>query len=136
MLDTSASQAIVVVFLGGVFGRNLNFDRECCILIFFNLVSGTVLHKLACSRLFTGNEVLIFINFFRMHHVLVAGKFFKVKIVEIRVYIRAQIYYRIGICCFSAKHAALKRKSKDWWARNQDIVSEWDDMSICGLLFQ
>ena len=23
--------------------------------------------------------------------------------------------YIIGICCFSAKHAALRRKSKDWW---------------------
>jgi len=31
--------------------------------------------------------------------------------------------YKIGICCFSAKHAALK--SKDWLARNQDNVSEW-----------
>ena len=37
--------------------------------------------------------------------------------------------YKIGICCFSAKHAALRRKSKDWLARNQDNVSEWDDMS-------
>jgi hypothetical protein len=27
---------------------------------------------------------------------------------------------KIGICCFSAKHAALRRKSKDWLARNQD----------------
>ena len=44
--------------------------------------------------------------------------------------------YEIGICCFSAKHAALKKKSKDWLARNQDNVSEWGDMSICGLLFQ
>ena len=26
--------------------------------------------------------------------------------------------YSIGICCFSAKHAALRRKSKDWLARN------------------
>ena len=26
--------------------------------------------------------------------------------------------YKIGICCFSAKHAALMRKSKDWLARN------------------
>ena len=26
--------------------------------------------------------------------------------------------YEIGICCFSAKHAALRRKSKDWLARN------------------
>jgi hypothetical protein len=32
--------------------------------------------------------------------------------------------YKIGICCFSAKHAALRRKSKDWLARNQNNVSE------------
>jgi hypothetical protein len=38
--------------------------------------------------------------------------------------------------CFSAKHTALRRKSKEWLARNQDNVSEWDDMSIRGLLFQ
>jgi hypothetical protein len=41
--------------------------------------------------------------------------------------------YKIGICCFDAKHAALRRKSKDWLARNQDNVSEWGDMSIRGL---
>jgi hypothetical protein len=28
--------------------------------------------------------------------------------------------YNIGICCFSAKDAALRRKSKDWLARNQN----------------
>jgi hypothetical protein len=44
--------------------------------------------------------------------------------------------YKIGICCFSAKHAALKRKSKDWFGRNQNNVSEWSDKSTCGLLFQ
>ena len=44
--------------------------------------------------------------------------------------------YKIGMCCFSAKHAALRRKSKDWLARNWDNVSEWGDMSIRGLLFQ
>jgi hypothetical protein len=44
--------------------------------------------------------------------------------------------YKIGICCFSAKHAALRRKSNDWLARNQDNVSVWGDMSIRGLLFQ
>ena len=32
--------------------------------------------------------------------------------------------YKIGICCFSAKHAALRRKRKDWLARNQNNVSE------------
>ena len=31
--------------------------------------------------------------------------------------------YKIGICCISAKHAALRRKSKDWLARNQDNQS-------------
>jgi hypothetical protein len=31
--------------------------------------------------------------------------------------------YRIGVCCFSAKHTALRRKSKDWLARNRDNVS-------------
>jgi hypothetical protein len=38
--------------------------------------------------------------------------------------------YRICISCFSAKHAVLRRKGKDWLARNQDNVSEWGDMSI------
>ena len=37
--------------------------------------------------------------------------------------------YNIGICCFSTKHAALRSKSKDWLARNQNNVSEWSDMS-------
>jgi hypothetical protein len=37
--------------------------------------------------------------------------------------------YIIGICCFSAKHAELRRKSKDWLTRNQNNVSEWSDMS-------
>ena len=37
--------------------------------------------------------------------------------------------YTIGICCFSAKHAALRRKSKDCLARNQNNLSEWNDMS-------
>ena len=40
-------------------------------------------------------------------------------------------YYAISMCCFSAKHASLRRKSKDWLARYQDIVSEF-----CGLVLQ
>jgi hypothetical protein len=40
--------------------------------------------------------------------------------------------YKIGICCFSAKNAALRSKSKDWLARNQD-VSEGSD-TFHGLL--
>ena len=38
--------------------------------------------------------------------------------------------YKIGICCFSTKHAALRKKSKDWLSRNQDNVFECGDMSI------
>ena len=30
--------------------------------------------------------------------------------------------YEIGMCCFSVKHAAFRRKSKDWLARNQNNV--------------
>jgi hypothetical protein len=41
--------------------------------------------------------------------------------------------YKIGICCLSTKHAALRRKIKDWLAQNQDNLSEWDDMSFRGL---
>ena len=40
-------------------------------------------------------------------------------------------YFKICICCFFAKHATLKRKSKDWLARNKNNVSEWSDMSTC-----
>ena len=31
--------------------------------------------------------------------------------------------YIIGICCLTSKHSALRRKSKDWLALNQDNVS-------------
>jgi hypothetical protein len=44
--------------------------------------------------------------------------------------------YNIDICCFSTKHTALRSKSKDWLAWNQDNVSEWSDMSTHKLFFQ
>ena len=44
--------------------------------------------------------------------------------------------YKIGVCYFSAKDAALRRKSKDWLARNQINMSVWSDMSTRELLFQ
>ena len=44
--------------------------------------------------------------------------------------------YKIGICFFSAKHATLRSKSKDWLVQNQNNVSEWSDMSTHRLLFQ
>ena len=42
---------------------------------------------------------------------------------------------KIGISCFSIKHAALRRKSKYMLAENQDNVSEWSDISTHRLLF-
>ena len=44
--------------------------------------------------------------------------------------------HTIGFYCFSANHAALRRKRKDWLARNQDSKSMWSDMFIRGLLLQ
>ena len=31
-----------------------------------------------------------------------------------------QRLYNIGICCFSTEHISLRRKGKDWLARNQN----------------
>jgi hypothetical protein len=44
--------------------------------------------------------------------------------------------YLISMCCFSAKHTALRRKSKYELIRNRDNVSEWGGMSIRGLSCQ
>ena len=44
--------------------------------------------------------------------------------------------FKIGICCFSAKHTELRRKNKNWLARNQNNVCEWSEMSTHRLLFQ
>jgi hypothetical protein len=44
--------------------------------------------------------------------------------------------YQLVCVAYNAKHAELRRKSKDCLARNQDNVSEWSDMYIRGLLFQ
>ena len=39
--------------------------------------------------------------------------------------------YEKGICYFSAMHATLRRKTKDYLTRNQDNVSEWGDLYCC-----
>jgi hypothetical protein len=43
--------------------------------------------------------------------------------------------YKIGICLFSAKHAILRSKSKNWLHRNRINLSERSDMSSRRLLF-
>jgi hypothetical protein len=50
--------------------------------------------------------------------------------------VQTKDYKVIDMCCFSAKHAPLRKKNKDCLARNQDNVSEWGDISMRGLLFQ
>jgi len=40
------------------------------------------------------------------------------------------------MCCFSAKHAALRIISKDLLARNHNNVSDWSDTSTRVPLFQ
>jgi hypothetical protein len=43
--------------------------------------------------------------------------------------------YETGMCCFSAKHAALRSRRKDSLARNRDNVFEGSDMSTRRPLF-
>jgi hypothetical protein len=44
--------------------------------------------------------------------------------------------YKIGMCCFSAEHKALRSKNKDWLTRNQNNVSKWSDISAHRMLLQ
>ena len=45
--------------------------------------------------------------------------------------------YQTGICYISTKYAAfLTSNRKDGFARNQDNMSVWSDMSTRGMLFQ
>jgi hypothetical protein len=45
--------------------------------------------------------------------------------------------YETGICCFSAKHSSLRRKSKYWFACNQENISDssLEDSRISVTLF-
>jgi hypothetical protein len=44
--------------------------------------------------------------------------------------------YKIGMRCFSAKHALSWNKSKDQLSRNRNNVSEWSNMFTRWLLVQ
>jgi hypothetical protein len=41
----------------------------------------------------------------------------------------------IKLVFVGSKNAALRRKSEDWLAWTENNVSEWSDMSTCGLLY-
>jgi hypothetical protein len=53
---------------------------------------------------------------------------------SLMVFFSTEMSRNVVVC--TAEHAALMRKSKDWFARNQNNVSEWSDLSTHGLLFQ
>ena len=59
------------------------------------------------------------------------------RVVDRRIELRSgqPKHYEISVCYFSEKHTPLRRKSKDWSARNQNNVSEWSDMSTHRSLF-
>ena len=38
--------------------------------------------------------------------------------------VKPNTIYTFCLCCFSDKHSALRSKRKDWFARNQNNVSE------------
>jgi hypothetical protein len=44
--------------------------------------------------------------------------------------------YQMCICCFSTYHTTLRSKSRDWLPRNQNNMSDWDDMFTCRQLYQ
>ena len=46
------------------------------------------------------------------------------------------IDYNIGIHCFFGYHLSLRNKIKDWFAWNQENMSEQGEMSFRVLLFQ
>ena len=43
--------------------------------------------------------------------------------------------YKICICCFFARHVALRSKNKHLLAENHDNVSEWGNMSSADFCF-
>jgi hypothetical protein len=43
--------------------------------------------------------------------------------------------YKICICCFSTKHAALRSKTKDWLAKSLENVSMWSNILLTDCCF-
>jgi hypothetical protein len=59
----------------------------------------------------------------------------EIKILDIDGYNKVAELNRLLTYWISQVNVSLRRKSKDWLAHNWNSVSEWGDMSICGLLF-
>jgi GH43 family beta-xylosidase len=75
-----------------------------------------------------------------MRFILQLVQLLKIHTVHVLQFVRFEprsgqtIDYKTGICCFSAKHTALRKKCKDWLTWNQDNVSRWGNMFISWLL--
>ena len=116
MFDFRILKSCRHVFLNLIFSDNMHIQQMYCIygiymymyVLFIYRIGGVMVSMLASSVVDCGFESLS---------------------------VQAKDY-KIGICCFSAKHIALRRKSNDWLAQNQNNMSEWVNMSIHRTLFQ
>jgi len=77
-----------------------NWHLICSIKVIFGLISGVMVRVLAKS--------------------VVDGWF--------KAWSGQTKHYEIDLYCFSAKHTALRRKRQDWFAQNQNNVSEWNNI--------
>jgi hypothetical protein len=57
---------------------------------------------------------------------------FNVKLASTQTIMNEIKDYKISICCFTTKHAALRSMIKDWLAWNWG--NEWSGISTCRLL--
>ena len=110
--------------------RSSSWNKPCIVDSSFFIHQNTNLAedhpiKFINSYLSKGNNTLVKIAFMRSDQWLQREYFGNSSSPH-----RVKPDYKIGIDGFSAKQAALRRKSKDWLPRNQDNVSEWGDMSI------
>ena len=88
------------------------FQLICCSQFQINFLLRKTNIRLATIVIFPG------------HHI--GGVMVSVRLESGRSWVRVPIGlkkdYKMGMCCFSAKHETLRRKNKDWLARNQDNV--------------
>ena len=105
----------------------------CFVLIltycyYYSIISTVILHtpwKCCCF------QWLICTDCLAIHKCSISGIFVRY-IVGSKPRLSQTNDYKYHICCFTANHAKIRSKSKEY---NYDIVSEWSDISIRGLLF-
>ena len=92
---------------------DIDFNIFCILIL--PIVNDTYLCLMAHSLYLFNSICVVMVSMFAL---CVVDRWFKPLSGQTKV-------YNICICCFSAKHTALRRKNKDWLAWNEDNVSEW-----------